>query len=562
MSKGMDATPGADVRGAPTRALVALFPDWPVMVSGHCPEQQVAAVYANRVVATSPGARAAGVRRGMRRRESQAVCPALVVVQRDEALEARTWEPVVAAVEAFAPGAEVTFPGQLAIGTRGPSRYFGGDDALAAKVLDVIEEVVGAGPVGRAWAGRCGAGAGDSLFCASVAARLAAGAGSAVASPSGPAPLGRSLIVPAGSAQEFLSPQPLSVLLWPGTGAYLGEDPAGLVDLLGRLGIKTLAALASLPAPAVLARFGPAGHAAHALARGLAGRPLDIRVPGPDWQVSAEIDPPADQVQAAVFVGRALAEQLHERLSASGLVCTRLAVEAQTEHGTALRRSWRHDGALSAAAIGERVRWQLEGWALGDQAAAAQGGRVSALRLVPEEVRPDRGRQLGFWGGDAEAAERAARAMARAQSLLGPEAVFTAVLQGGRDYLSQVCLVPWGEPPQPQVPPAPPWPGRAPGLAPAVVYRAARPAEVLDADGSVVTVAARSGLSAVPAWVVVGEDGRRHAVQAWAGPWPLEERWWDSGGRRRARLQVGTIDGHCYLLVREKRRWWVEACYD
>lgn len=554
---------------APVRTLVALLPDWPVMVFGRAPGHQVSVVYANRVVATSPGARVAGVRWGMRRREAQAVCPGLAVVQRDEALEARLWEPVVSEVESFSPGSEVTYPGQVAISTRGPSRYFGGDDALAAKVLAVVEQVVGSGPVGRAWDGHCGAGVGDGLFCAGLAARIAAGAGTDDPSnpanpvdPANPSNPGRSLVVAADTAQAFLCHQPLSVLLWPGTGADLGSDPAALVDLLRRLGLKTLGDLAALPGPAVLARFGPAGYGAHMLARGSPGRALNIRVPGPEWQVSAEIDPPAEQIQAAVFVGRALAERLHERLCGSGLACTRLAVEAQTEHGVALRRSWRHDGALNAAAIGERVRWQLEGWALGDKAGAAQAGRVTGLRLVPEEVRPDRGRQLGFWGGDAEAAERAARASARVQSLLGPEAVLTAVLQGGRDYSSQVCLVPWGEPRQPQVPPARPWPGQAPGLAPAVVYRAALAAQVLDAEGEGVTVAPRAGLSAVPAWVVMGANGRRMAIVAWAGPWPLEERWWDGGGRRRARLQVGTADGHCFLLVREKRRWSVEACYD
>jgi protein ImuB len=84
---------------------------------------------------------------------------------------------------------------------------------------------------------------------------------------------------------------------------------------------------------------------------------------------------------------------------------------------------------------------------------------------------------------------------------------------------------------------------------------------VLDADGGPVSVGSRGVMSARPAWVVIG-DGPRWAVGAWAGPWPLEERWWEAGGRRRARVQVCTADGNCYLLAREKRRWWVEATYD
>ena len=82
----------------------------------------------------------------MRRREAQGRCPDLEVLLRDLPAEARQWEPAVAAVEAFAPGVEVLHPGQLALGSRGPSRYFGGDLALAAKVAAAVEAAVAAGP--------------------------------------------------------------------------------------------------------------------------------------------------------------------------------------------------------------------------------------------------------------------------------------------------------------------------------------------------------------------------------------------------------------------------------
>ena len=51
---------------------------------------------------------------------------------------------------------------------------------------------------------------------------------------------------------------------------------------------------------------------------------------------------------------------------------------------------------------------------------SAQAGKIIKLTLIPEEVRPDDGRQLGFWGHDAAAGTRAARALARVQGLLGP----------------------------------------------------------------------------------------------------------------------------------------------
>ncbi len=516
----------------------------------------------------------------MRRREAQSRCPDLEVVPRDMAAEVRAWEPAVAAVETFAPGLEVLGPGRLALGARGPSRYFGGDEALAAKVDAVVEAVVAemsrhrAGP-GKAgsWRGCCRVGVADGLFAAALAAQLA--------------PDGRPLVVPRGGSAQFLAPLSVRVLAGADVGT-LGElpgtaDVAGLVDLLARLGIKTLGDFAALPATSVLDRFGTEGLLAHRLARGREGRPLRGRLPPPDWVVAADLDPPADQLHAAAFVGRALAEELHARLVGSGLVCTRLAIEAQTEHGTSLRRSWRHDGALSAAAIGERVRWQLEGWAqsglpgvlggpgagaVGAAAAveqaveAAQAGRVTRLALIPEEVRPDDGRQLGFWGNDAGTAARAARALARVQGLLGPEAAVTAVLQGGRDYSEQVVLVPWGEPRTVWRPvDGPPWPGRLPGVAPAIVHHPPLPAQLMDQARHPVSVGRRGGASAPPAWLVVGQ-AKPLAVDAWAGPWPLEERWWDGGGRRRARLQACTADGAAYLLACERQCWWVEATYD
>jgi len=60
---------------------------------------------------------------------------------------------------------------------------------------------------------------------------------------------------------------------------------------------------------------------------------------------------------------------------------------------------------------------------------------------------------------------------------------------------------------------------------------------------------------------VVGEPTR--VVVDWAGPWPVEERWWEpDGGRRRARLQVTVRDGPALLLACENSRWRVEGIYD
>jgi protein ImuB len=272
----------------------------------------------------------------------------------------------------------------------------------------------------------------------------------------------------------------------------------------------------------------------------------------------------------AMFVAKGLADELHESLAARGLACTRIAIEAETEHGEHILRLWRHDGALSSRAIAERVRWQLDGWLSTGETTAG----VTLIRLIPDEVKPEHGRQLGFWGGSAEAHDRAARGFARIQGLLGPEAVVTAAVGGGRDPVGQVRLIPWGDP-RPEPPKdsrrraaatreVAPWPGHLPLPAPAVVYPERLAATLHDRDGQPVTVSGRGllGAGAIPATLAIA-GAPPVAVVAWAGPWPAEERWWDEeSSRRRARFQVCVAGGAAAVVVLENGQWWVEALYD
>ena len=514
------------------RTLVLWCPDWPVTAAGFSADEPVAVLFANRVVACSAAARAEGVRRGLRRRQAEARCAGLHLAAHDPDGEARAFEPVVAAVEAFCPTVEIVRPGVCAVATRGPSRYFGGDGALAARVTDAVSHVGGR------------AGIADGPFAAQLAARD-----------------GR--VVPSGQTPAFLSPFSVDVL----------ERPE-LTDLLHRLGIRTLGAFAALPPASVLARFGADGLRAHHLASGHDERPLAARIPAPELDVTAELDPPAEQVETALFAARGLAHRLCDELSARGLALSCLRVEAETEHGETLVRRWRLDGATPLA-LAERVRWQLDGWLSGANPHGPTAG-LTLLRLAPEEVLPDEGRQLGFWGGDRALDDRAARALLHVQGLLGPEAVTTAAPAGGRGPAEQVQFVAWGD--------APPgvlgaemfgkgalvrregeravWPGRVPAPSPATVHADPIRAEVVDASGQPIVVSGRGSASAAPARVSV--DGREwRDVVAWAGPWPVDERWWDARvHRRRARWQVVTADGTAHLLAVEGGRWSVEAVYD
>jgi protein ImuB len=501
--------------------LVVWCPDWPVVAAGAPPTGRVAVVHANRVVACSPAARDEGVQPGLRRREAQTRCPDLELLAHDPARDAGAFEPVLVAVEALTPWVEVLRPGECAFPARGAARHHGGEPALAAAVTAAVRAALGGPPPS------CRVGIAEGTFAAGLAARHQA-------------------IVPPGGSRGFLAPFPVSTL----------ERP-DLADLLVRLGLGTLGDLAALPRAGLAARFGPEGSRAHRLASGLDEWPRAARHPPPDLRVVAELDPPAERVDVAAFAAKALADELAARLERLGLACTRLRVEAETEHGETLTRIWRHDaGGGRAAAMAERVRWQLDGWLAAPPASRPTGG-LTRLALAPDEVVPDRGRQLGFWGEQTEAGERAARALARVQGLLGAEAVRTARLRGGRGPGDRVAY-----PGDPAWPGAAPWPGRVPDPAPAIVHPEPLPAEVVDAAGAGVTVDGRGMLGAPPSRLRVG-DGGWSAVAAWAGPWPVDERWWDPGAHRRlARLQVATGEGAAHLLKLSGGRWWVEATYD
>ncbi|MEV0155059.1 DNA polymerase Y family protein [Micromonospora sp. NPDC050686] len=547
--------------GAPVRTLLLWCPDWPVVaaeiVDGVPATDAVAVLHANRVVACSERARAEGVRRGLRRREAQGRCPQLTVVDHDPARDARAFEPVVAAVEEVAAGVEVVRPGACALAARGPARYLGGEESAAERIIE---------QVAQACAVESQVGIADGVFAAGLAART-----------------GR--VVPPGGTPEFLAGLPVEALGRP-----------ALTDLLRRLGVRTLGDFAALPAGDVLARFGFDGALAHRLAAGRDHRPLAVRQPPVDLAVTADHDEPLDRVDAAAFAARALAERLHERLAAYGLACTRLGIEAVTAHGQELHRVWRHDGLLTVTAIADRVRWQLDGWLSGSNGrSGVRPARPTAgivrLRLVPDGVLTRAGLQAGLWGEAGEERERAHRALSRVQGILGPEAVVTAVLGGGRSPADQAHLVPWGDerlparpgpPPLPATAPSnglapsggavpsggaarsasPPWPGRIPPPAPAVVLPEPLPATVHDAAGEPVTVSARLQVSAAPARLAVG-TARPAEIVGWAGPWPVDERWWaPAEARRRARFQVCLADGAALLLAVEAGRWLVEAIYD
>ena len=122
---------------------------------------------------------------------------------------ARRHERMVAIVTGFCPDVEIVEPGVCAFGARGPARYFGGETALATRIIAALAHP------------GIQVGVADGLFAALLAARRQQHD-----------PTDREdqvTVVPPGGTARFLASQPVSVLA--------DQD---LARLLGRLGLTTL----------------------------------------------------------------------------------------------------------------------------------------------------------------------------------------------------------------------------------------------------------------------------------------------------------------------------------
>jgi protein ImuB len=516
--------------------LAVWCPDWPAVAAAAAASlpasAPVAVIAGGRVIACSATARTDGVRRGLRKRESQARCPDLHVAQADPDRDARLFEPVAAAVDEAVPGIEVLRPGLLVLPARGATRYFGSEDAAAERLVDTV----------AATGVECQVGIADELSTAVIAAR-------------------HGVLVPRGAGAQFLAPLPVEELS--AEPSLAAPERAELVDLLKRLGLRAIGDFGALSPVDVASRFGTDAVAAHRSARGESERPPSSRVLPPDLDVEYHCDPPIDRVDAAAFAGRALAEKLHITLSAAAVACTRLLVQAKTANGEHLSRTWRCAEPLTPEGTADRVRWQLDGWLTGRSENKPTAG-ITVLRLEPVEVVSAGALQLGLWGGVGDEDERARRALVRVQGLLGGDAVQVGVLSGGRGPAERITLLPLGDELVPEADPTAPWPGRLPEPSPTALMPTRPEVTMTSTSGQSIHVTDRGGFDSVPARVRWGK--KDWPLHGWAGPWSVDERWWDIGAtssaRQIARAQVLLEDTRALLLVYDTGRWFVEGIYE
>ena len=536
-----------------TRVAVIACADWQA-VAAQCELYSrkqwfdaVAVLHAQRVVARTAYAAKQGVQIGMRRREAQAACPELHIATNNKERDRLMFEPVVRAVGELVPLVEVSTPGVILLATRGPSRYVGGDDALAQRLHDITHNALALLADGRPIV--FGVGIADGRLTALVAAHAADGG---------------HLVVEPGESAQCLAQLPVSVL------ADFAEIDRDVVSLLHRLGLSCVGDIATMEPSDLVGRFGPVGFELHRLARGCDRHPPITIAPPPERASTHRFELSVEDVNVVVATARTVADELVTHLNNQGVSCVRLHICMQTDHGEQSDRLWYQPEGLTAAAMAERVRWQMDAWI----ATRGLTSGVVLLRYLPVGLRAREGRQLGLWGGSTQADEWAARAIERLTTMLGADSVRVAQWRGGRDVsevfaLTPAAVVDMERRAASEVIKETVWSGALPTPSPSIVYDEPLLAVVDDASGCAVSVSGRHELSASPAHVVIG----RHAynVVSWAGPWPVEERWWDPLRQRRAvRMQMvlardaeDTVrtTTHAVVMVLEHGEWWMTARY-
>lgn len=521
------------------RVMVVWCPDWSVVAAldeaDRSPRSPAAVLAANVVEVCNGPARSEGVRRGQRRRDAQARCPELVLLSANPDRDARAFEPVLSIIENLRPGVAALRPGLLAV--RAPGSWYGSETDAAATVCQVLVQ-------GGVWDVRVGIA--DDLFTAEQAARTA--------------DVQSWTVVPAQSSASFLRGLPVDVLQ---NGGPQGRE---LVDLLKRLGLRSLGDLADLPGDAVEHRLGSYGAEVRRRARGEDRALFAARTPPPELDADVAFEPPLDSVEAITFSVRTTAERFVTRLAHHQLVATGVRVEAESDGAVCSTRVWLHPRHFGARDLVDRVHWQLQsatvgGSLRGRKDAGAVRAPIDRVRFVPEVVEPAAAHGEALWGAASD--DLVERGVARVQGMIGFEAVRRPVLQGGRSPAARQSLVPWGERAVDLRPVDRPWPGRVPGPAPVRVFATPPVAEVVDDTGREVGVTDRGVVSGEPRRFRVGGGVLPwQPVSAWAGPWPTDESWWSGGAGPSARFQVVGADGRAWLLLRAPDGWSLEAGYD
>lgn len=523
------------------------------------------------VVATSPGARRLGVQLGQREAEAQSNCPDLSFFTYDMQRDIRQFHTIMTLLSEQIPHMTMVTPGLMTVPSRGPARYYGGENAAAQHVRTVLHR---AGlPVGVAIA--------DSHFAACQAAFH-----SVSADDTNPV-----LVIPAGGSAQFLRPLPVEKAI-DGEFAYL----------LTHMGLRTLGDFAQLSEDSVQERYGTTGliawHHAHGrdsdtphIAHGAFRRTpeqqatetalFDAEVRSQVTQ-TVEFDSLVTTAEELAFACSIAADSFIQHLTRKGLVCTTLRIILTDAAGNQYERSWQHPQYFTDFDVQARLRWQATSYAetaLQDPDLPTWNG-VTRVFLGVDHWDYARRYEPELWAETAS--QRLHHQLSRLQGTLGYAMVATARVQGGRLLHERAHTEPWGSGSSVtrhgvDMFTAEPWPGSLPEPRPTIVYSPPQPVTLLSTEFTPIAVDHDDLLVQQPATFYPPQDtaesvAARHSKQSefksersqvsqWSAPWPIREHWW-RGVPPTHRLQLTTDNGTAWLLLHRHGKWYAEGRYD
>jgi hypothetical protein len=283
-------------------------------------------------------------------------------------------EVALDALAAFTPALEADLDvdargfGQVLLGIEGLHLLWGDEQALAARVLEIVRRLLPGEPR---------VGIGNTRFGAQVAAVMGRG---------------RLAVIAVGDAAveaAYLAPLPIRLL-------PADEDAR---ERLRVFGLTRIGELAALSRSAVIARFGAHGGDLHDLARGMDGRRLVPRKPVERLRAEAELEPPVETLEPLRFVLRNLCGALCEQLVARGAGATRAVLALDLERGQPLHLEQQLPEPAAAPDLLERLLFAR----LGSTPPAAAVTRL-ALELRGEQA--ESGQQLGLFAPQLARAAR------------------------------------------------------------------------------------------------------------------------------------------------------------
>ena len=538
---------------------------------------------AARVVGASRPARTSGVRSGMSLAQARGILPSLIARGRDVSSEASAHEALIETAMGLSPRVEDAAPDLVFTDVGGMERLYNGPSGehemgqaaiVAADTLDLPVRV----------------GIASNKLAARIAARM----------PDSPK------VVPAGEEARFLAPLPLDHL----------SLNRRVMDTLRRWGLRTLGEFARLPADRTASRLGPAGAAAHRAARGIDASPLAPYHPPSTLNEGMELEWPVVTVDPLLYALRQSLERTRKRLEREDLACALLELELGLEpEGAEHRRIRLPAPTRDVDALLALTRLELE--------SNPPRAAVISFITVTHPDRPRRG-QLGLFGAPDIHPDKLAGTLAHLAARIGPDRVSSPRAVDG--YLPERYGTAPFDPPSPPRLRQPPRQGR--GLLVVRVLRPPVALEVITEENSQFSILnsqfppthpdensefgiRNSEFPPIPPETGTAEryttqeqslsvaEGERvetqnsklktqnselfgslrlisvasepeatpriqGLVRVAAGPWTLEEGWWNERPVERDYWDVELSGGGLYRVYRDRKTgdWFADGMYD